>query len=285
MSSEPNLRAAALAAAARGWPVFPLRPGAKTPAINRWPDRASTNSTHINRWWWRHGTRFNIGVVTGTAARLHVVDLDSQHMQPTVAQFEDALAQFTEQVADAVPTTFTVATPAGWHLYFHAPHGRRLRSTIGRLGPGIDSRGDGGYIVAPGSRTSTGHYRVLRHAPVAPLPTRLIALLTPPPPTPPVIAPAVVHGSGYVSAVVAGEADRVARAAPGARNVTVFRSALRLGRLVAAGEISESHARAALIEAARTHVGIEGFTDAEADRAIDNGLRYTAHRPRHLPHH
>ncbi|WP_181062360.1 bifunctional DNA primase/polymerase [Nocardia cyriacigeorgica] len=283
MSSEPNLRAAALAAAARGWPVFPLRPGTKTPAINRWPDRASTDSTHINRWW-RHGTSFNIGVVTGTAARLHVVDLDSQHMQPTVAQFEDALAQFTEQVADAVPTTFTVATPAGWHLYFRAPHGRRLRSTIGRLGPGIDSRGDGGYIVAPGSRTSTGHYRVLRHAPVAPLPTRLIALLTPPPPTPPVTVPAAVHGSGCVSAIVAGEADRVARAAPGARNVTVFRSALRLGQLVAAGEISESHARAALIEAARSHVGIEGFTDGEADRAIDNGLRYTAHHPRHRRH-
>ncbi|WP_280487825.1 bifunctional DNA primase/polymerase [Nocardia cyriacigeorgica] len=268
----------------RGWPVFPLRPRAKTPAINRWPDRASTDVTQINRWW-RHGTSFNIGVVTGTAARLHVVDLDSQHMQPTVAQFEDALAQFTEHVSAAVPTTFTVATPAGWHLYFHAPHGRRLRSTIGRLGPGIDSRGDGGYIVAPGSRTSTGHYRVLRHAPVAPLPTRLIALLVPPPPTPPVTVPAAIHGSGYVSAIVAGEADRVARAAPGARNVTVFRSALRLGRLVAAGEISESHARAALAEAARTHVGIEGFTDAEADRAIDNGLRYTAHRPRHLPHH
>ncbi|WP_280450809.1 hypothetical protein, partial [Nocardia cyriacigeorgica] len=107
----------------------------------------------------------------------------------------------------------------------------------------------------------------------------------PPPPPPPATDPAAIHVCGFVPATGAGEADGVARAAPGARNVTVFRSALRLGRLVAAGEISESHARAALAEAARTHVGIEGFTDAEADRAIDNGLRYTAHRPRHLPHH
>ncbi|WP_324189942.1 bifunctional DNA primase/polymerase [Nocardia cyriacigeorgica] len=285
MSSEPSLRAAALAAAARGWPVFPLRPGAKTPAINRWPDRASTDSSHINHWW-RQCTSFNIGIVTGLAAAgLHVIDLDSPHMQPPVAQYEDALAQFTDRVAVAVPATFTVATPAGWHLYFRAPRRRRLRSTIGRLGPGIDSRGDGGYIVAPGSRTTTGDYHVLRPAPVAVLPTRLVALLTPPPPIPPVTVPAAMHGPGYVTAVVASEADRVARAVPGARNLTVFRSALRLGRLVAAGEISESHARAALVEAARTHVGFEGFTDAEVDRAIDNGFRYTAQRPCHLHHH
>ncbi|WP_280215115.1 bifunctional DNA primase/polymerase [Nocardia cyriacigeorgica] len=285
MSSEPSLRAAALAAAARGWPVFPLRPGAKTPAINRWPARASTDTTRINDWW-RHYPEFNIGAVTGLAAAgLHVIDLDSPHMRPPVQRFEDALAQFTDCVAVEVPATFTVATPAGWHLYFRAPRRRRLRSTIGRLGPGIDSRGDGGYIVAPGSRTTTGDYHVLRRAPVAALPTRLVALLCPPPPTPPATDPAAMHGPGYATAIVASEADRVARAVPGARNLTVFRSALKLGRLVAAGEISDTHARAALVEAARAHVGIEGFTDAEVDRAIDNGFRYTARRPRHLHHH
>ncbi|VFA96349.1 bifunctional DNA primase/polymerase [Nocardia cyriacigeorgica] len=281
MSSEPSLRAAALAAAARGWPVFPLRPAAKTPAINRWPDRASTDSTRINRWW-RQCTSFNIGIVTGTAAGLHVIDLDSQHLLPTVERFEDALAQLTEQVALAVPATFTVATPAGWHLYFHAPHRRQLGSTIGRLGPGIDSRGDGGYIVAPGSRTTVGDYRVLRRVPVAPLPIAIAQRLRPPPPSPLVTPTGPVHLDRYVAAIVVREADRVARATPGSRNVAVFRSALTLGRLVAAGDLSPAHARNALIDAAHTHVGIEGFTAAEAERAITNGFRYTAHHPRRL---
>ncbi|MEU2257708.1 bifunctional DNA primase/polymerase [Nocardia xishanensis] len=42
MTAVLDLWAVALAAAARGWPVFPLRPGGKTPAIKHWPQLAST---------------------------------------------------------------------------------------------------------------------------------------------------------------------------------------------------------------------------------------------------
>ncbi|WP_062985977.1 bifunctional DNA primase/polymerase [Nocardia anaemiae] len=285
MTAVPDLRAVAFAAAARGWPVFPLRPGRKKPAIKRWPELASTDEDLIHRWW-GYNPRYNVAIQTGPPSGLHVIDLDARHMSPPALDLTEALARLAAHLPYPAPPTLTIATPAGWHVYYRAPNEPILRCTVARIGDGIDSRGHGGYIVAPGSRTPHGDYTVAVNRPVAVLPEMLIQRIIPPPPAP---APSggwsgsvAVAPDSYLAAILAGEAERVARARVHLRNHTLFRSALVLGRLVAAGEVSEHDARTVLTDAAAAHIGVEGFTAAEAHRAVSNGFRYSRARPRRL---
>ncbi|WP_433678179.1 bifunctional DNA primase/polymerase [Nocardia sp. CA-119907] len=286
MTAVLDLRAVAIAAAAHGWPVFPLRPGGKRPAIKRWPELASTDEDRIHRWW-GYNPRYNVAIATGPAG-LHVIDLDAHHMSPPAADLTEALVRLGAHLPRPAPPTLTIATPGGWHLYYRAPHEPLLRCTVARIGDGIDSRGHGGYIVAPGSRTPHGDYTVAVNRPVADLPEMLIHQIIPPPPT---LAPiggrsssVAAHPDSYLAAILAGEAERVARARLHLRNHTLFRSALVLGRLVAADELSEHDARTVLTDAAAAHIGIEDFTAIEAHRTISNGFRYSSARPRRLRH-
>ncbi|WP_433204711.1 bifunctional DNA primase/polymerase [Nocardia sp. CA-107356] len=285
MTAVVDLRAVALATAARGWPVFPLRPGAKKPPVfKRWPELANTDLQRIHRWW-SDNPRYNVAIATGPAG-LHVIDLDPRHMTPPAADLTEALARLATHLSQPAPPTLTVVTPHGWHLYYRAPELPRLTCTVARIGDGIDSRGHGGYIVAPGSRTPQGDYTVTESRPVAELPAMLVQQIIPPPPTP---APTggssrsmAVHPDSYLAAILAAEAEQVARARVHLRNHTLFRSALVLGRLVAADEVSEHDARTVLTNAAAAHIGVEGFTADEAHRTVSNGFRYSRARPRRI---
>lgn len=94
---------AALAAAARGWPVVPLRPHGKVPAFRGWDDEATLDRDRIRRWWSR--APYNVGISCG-AAGLLVVDLDVPHGR-------QAFARRAWQHGDEDPRdTFTVATPS-----------------------------------------------------------------------------------------------------------------------------------------------------------------------------
>ncbi|WP_406279026.1 bifunctional DNA primase/polymerase [Nocardia sp. NBC_00881] len=284
MTAVLDLRAVAFAAVARGWPVFPLRPGGKKPAIKCWPDLASTDEDRIHRWW-GYNPRYNVAILTGSPAGLHVIDLDARHMTPPALDLTAALARLAEHLSEPAPPTLTIATPGGWHLFFRAPNDPPLRCTVARIGDGIDSRGHGGYIVAPGSRTPHGDYTIAENRPVADLPAMLIQRIIPPPaPTPPrgPTSSVAVHPDSYLAAILTGEAERVARARVHLRNHTLFRSALVLGRLVAADEVSEHDARTVLTTAAATHIGVEGFTAEEVHRTVSNAFRYSRARPRRL---
>jgi hypothetical protein len=106
-------------------------------------------------------------VATG---RLVVVDFDGAHGRAALATLE--------QTHEPLPPTLTAASGRGAHLYFHAG-ARRIANSAGRLGPGLNVRGRGGYVVAPPSLHADGHhYRwSARHHP-APLPSWLAELLT-----------------------------------------------------------------------------------------------------------
>jgi hypothetical protein len=92
---------AALAASGRGWPVFPLIPRGKRPALTGWPNQATVDAEVLAVWW--RTAPYNVGIACGPA-RLFVVDLDGPHGR---ARFAELAA-----TAEAVPT-FTVATPSG----------------------------------------------------------------------------------------------------------------------------------------------------------------------------
>ncbi|MFD8148222.1 bifunctional DNA primase/polymerase [Streptomyces sp. NPDC059708] len=293
---RPSLLAAALTAAAHGWPVFPLRPGDKRPALHRedqcaltgpcagghlkWEQRATTDRAAIVRCWTHKP--YNIGIATGPA-RLVVVDLDrpkanSQTDAPDGAATFEALC---ERAGQAVPITYRVRTASGGeHLYFAAPAGLRLGNTAGKLGPLVDTRAHGGYIVAPGSTTRAGAYEVTDPAPVAQLPGWLADLLDPPKPTArvmPLRLPAV-SGSRAANAALERECNAVRTAPPQQANNTLNRSAFKVGRFVAWGDLPRHEVEEAFQAAGETR----GLTAAECRStirsALDSSLRQA--RPR-----
>jgi hypothetical protein len=275
----PKLRAA-LAAAGRGWPVFPVFPGSKRPAIGSWQHHATTDPAALSVWW-RH-VPYNVGIACGPAGLL-VVDLDRPH--GTALELAAVLALLQDD------PTYTVETPRGEHRYYIADESTPLRSTAGQLAAGVDTRGAGGFVLAAGStRRLDGRlrrYRVISPPGVGPrpLPERLRLALGPSSGALRSPAPADVSSlsDAYLRAAVAGEVARVRDAMPGRRNTALFTVAVHLGRLAGAGLLNEDDVAGSLTKACGRHVGVDGFTAAEADRAIANGLRYGRRRPRAVP--
>ena len=268
---KPFLLGCALQIAADGMPVFPLRPHTKVPAIERWPEQACTDPDTIRAWWARQA--FNIGVVTGGASGIVVIDLDAAKT-PGEPHGRQSLAVLARDRGARIPReTRTVVTPGGGqHLYFGVPSEVDLRNTAGQLGWHVDTRGTGGYVVGPGSVVNGRRYRLTVNAPPVPLPGWLLKELLPKPHAraSPVVLP---RSSAYVEAVLRGEAERVEQAVVGTRNHTLFRAAARLGGFVAQGLVAEDVVISVLEQACSGHVD---FADREVARTIASGLRHAA---------
>ncbi|MFJ6726033.1 bifunctional DNA primase/polymerase [Streptomyces sp. NPDC091281] len=277
---------AARNAAERGWHVFPLRPGTKRPALHgesacpatgpcagghrKWEQRATTDPDRI-RATWSHGA-FNVGIATGPSGLL-VVDLDVPKDKSSTDAPSGAatFAALCERTGHAVPTTYRTRTASGGsHLYFTAPTGTRLGNTAGTLAPLVDTRAWGGYVVAAGSTTPTGPYTVLSDAPAAPLPSWLLALLQPAP-TARAVAPLrlpAVDGSRAALAALESECAVVATAPDHQRNITLNRSAFKVGRFVAWGDLPRH-----VVEDAFQGAGeAAGLTAAECRSTIRSAL-------------
>ena len=159
--SEPDeaaagegLAAAALEYAAAGLPVLPL--AGKVPRIEGGLTRASADVAVVAEWW-RRWPDANIGIRTGAESGLVVVDVDVQHGGA-------GTLKALERERGQLPRTAEVLTGGGGrHLLFRHP-GRDVRNSAGQLGPGLDVRGDGGYVVAPPSVHENGRqYRWVRN--------------------------------------------------------------------------------------------------------------------------
>lgn len=113
---------AALDNAARGFHVFPLRPGTKVPAIKQWDHAATCDRNRIRAWWRRRPTD-NVAIACGPSD-VHVLDLDTSHGQAAPPPWRpardgrDVLAQLAHTAGQPLPVpTFAVATPSvisGW---------------------------------------------------------------------------------------------------------------------------------------------------------------------------
>ncbi|MFE7807604.1 bifunctional DNA primase/polymerase [Streptomyces sp. NPDC057430] len=249
-----NLLSAALDTASRGWPVIPLQPGSKRPAGHperacpatgrcagghRTPEERATTDPELIRAAWAQRP-YNVGIATGPAGLL-VIDLDPCKPEEPKGAPDGAtsLQALSERAGQAVPTTYRVRTARGEHLYFTAPAGVRLKCSVDRLGPHIDTRAWGGYVVAPGSTTPDGTYVVTDPAPVAELPQWLAALLTEPPKPAP--TPVRVHDGTRAARVALERECAVILAAteggPDGRNNTLHKSACKVARFVAWGDI------------------------------------------------
>ncbi|MFE1231706.1 bifunctional DNA primase/polymerase [Streptomyces sp. NPDC058745] len=286
---------AARDAAEHGWPVFPLRPGDKRPAGHPEascpgtgrcaeghlvPEQRATLDPDLIRAAWTMRP-YNVGIATGPAGLL-VVDLDTVKAKD-VKGTPDGVTSFKalcERAEQAVPATLRVRTASGGqHLYFAQPAGARLKSSAKRLAPHIDTRGWGGYVVAPGSTLPNGTYAVLDNAPVAELPTWLLEALTPPEkPARPVVLPLPSRASRYAVVALERETAAVATAVEGGREAELFRAARAVGRFVAWGDL-DRHVVEDAFQAAGESAGLR---PAECRSTLRSALNWSIRtaRPR-----
>ncbi len=153
----------ALMCADRGWRIFPLAPGTKIPVPGcHWPEEATRDPVVIARWW-ETSTHPNYGVVTGQISGIFVVDIDRHGQDDAESGVADGLVSLglLEAEHGEVPPTLTVRTPSGGvHLYFQYPEGG-VANSVGKIGLSIDVRGDGGYVVGPGSVVGSVPYAII----------------------------------------------------------------------------------------------------------------------------
>ena len=194
---DATVRRTAIAAAERGWCVFPTRPGGKEPRRGlSWSRAATADLAALERAQWRPGENYGIAA---KPSGLVIIDLDQPKPgyefpprwqywrgERGVVDGRDVLAVLAAQAgAGEWPHTFTVATPSGGaHLYYLAPAGRSIGNKP--LGPMIDVRGggdgDGGYVLGPGSILADRAYEITDSRAAVPLPGWIADLLDPPRP-------------------------------------------------------------------------------------------------------
>lgn len=151
-----------------GLPVFPLfgiidagtcecgRTGCssagKHPRINDFARNATTEPSQIAEWW-RRWPNANIGIPTGFVSGIFVIDIDAKN-----GGVEAFASLVKEEGLDIEPTTAVLTGSGGgsMHLYFRCPVGMAIKNSASNIAPGVDVRGDGGYVVAPYSRHASG---------------------------------------------------------------------------------------------------------------------------------
>jgi hypothetical protein len=171
ISNNTTLMKAALSQAGNGKPVFPLKRGSKEPLTEHGHYDATTDPRRIHMWWNRYPGA-NIGIPTGERSGILVVDHDTY--KEGTASLEEV-----EAILGPVSKGVTIATGSGGRQYlFRYPEGSNIRNATGVL-PGVDIRGEGGYILAPGSATK-GAYKRLDKRPLPEPPAQLAGTLTEP---------------------------------------------------------------------------------------------------------
>lgn len=256
-----------------GLSPIPLRAHDKRP-LRAWEEfqKRVVTEAEIAAWQWP-----NIGIVTGAISGVIVLDADS-------AEGENII------VLRGVPQTPTVKTAKGKHRYFKHPGGRV--SNFARKLPGLDLRGDGGYVVAPPSVHPSGAVYTWLVSPeeceFAPVPDWLMELIdeqnqlldhisqTGKLPKPGRIS--------YGQAALASELSALLRSPNGQRNDALNRAAYALGQLVASGDLEKTDVERHLYDAAIT-LGLDNDPGCGVDgiwKTIKSGLSAGMKKPRQI---
>jgi hypothetical protein len=213
-------------------PVFPCL-ATKAPACPNGFKAAVTDPAAVQVLWAKYPGQL-VGVPTGQNSGFDVLDIDPRH----------GGQEWLDANGYRLPETRTHQTKSGGcHLLF--AHKSGLRNSAGKIAPGVDIRGDGGYIIWwPAAKLP-----VLSNTPIADWPEWLLESLKPrweefqPTPT------TLQCNDKYTAAALRRAAEAVARAPEGQRNCTLNREAFSLMRFVGAG-LSPNTIASALASAA-----------------------------------
>ena len=133
-----------------GWRVFPANPNNKKPLISGWQDKASNDPDEIKRLFARWPKPM-VAIPTGQINGITVVDID-------VREDKDGFQTLEELGLQRLSIYPAVRTPSGGvHLYISTGKDY-YRNSASDLGPGIDIRSQGGYVIGAGSVSVDGSY-------------------------------------------------------------------------------------------------------------------------------
>ncbi len=133
-SAEPTFWGAPDLAKA-GYPVFPISPDTKQPSVRGGLYAGTTDLSQIAEWISEGREHHGVAFATGHVSRVVVIDAD------TTGAYEKMLVKYGEPHA---------RTKRGGHWFFRHPQDGKITST--EIAPGLDRKGDGGYVLAPPSR-------------------------------------------------------------------------------------------------------------------------------------
>lgn len=262
-----------------GWPGCQAKSGEdwfKKPLVKEGFHDASGDPRQIREWWARW-PRALPGVASGQISGIGILDVDVHNPAKYGPDSLDALGH-------KIPETWISHTPSGgWHNWFD-PCGKYFPSTTHKLGLGLDTRFDGGYLIAPSPGSGyrwDAHYHPGITA-LAPAPDWLDP--PPPPRTTPAKPVRPAFGlSPYATGAVEGARKAILNAPDGQQRVTLRDEAFSLGTLAGAGAIPAAFAKAALIDAGcamTSHNPRDPWTLKEIERVVDGCFEVGMQRPR-----
>jgi len=203
------------------------QPG-KHPRVDVWQEKATTDEATI-RAWWTQWPNAGLGMATGRASGVWVLDLDG----------EEAIAWYADKLKEhGRVRTKGAVTGRGRHLYWTFPDDVEIRNQQSIEKRKIDTRGDGGFVVLPPTKHYSGrHYEWRNDPPYQPEPAmppdwlvELVKHRPPPPPAKIVVIPSRVP---WTAKAADDEMARRLRLEPAARQMLAERL----------GVVTEQHAR------------------------------------------
>jgi Bifunctional DNA primase/polymerase, N-terminal/AAA domain len=274
-----NLRYA-LRCAEFGLSVFPCA-DKQTPLV-KWRAQSTTDPDAIKHMWakWPNA----LPAIDLAKSGHVVVDADRHGGPDGVAAVEQLFTEHNTPLA-SVPGVITPGN--GVHCWFRQPNGKPLGNSDKPIRDlGINIRGAGGYVIAPGAQLPDGRgytrakdtphlFVALRDHTVPPLPVWFAELLRPQPAEPkgsPAPAPKL-NGDAYRHQRYAETAlkelcEQVAGTPEGSRNIELNNAALRMGHMVASGWIEQPVVERRLSDAAFA----AGLLPDEISKTLASGI-------------
>ena len=251
----------------REWYLHPLN--GKIPLLKDWQNKASIDPIVVKKWF-KQWPKANLGIVTGERSNLLVLDIDGEEGKNSIIGLE-------------LPETLNVVTARGNHYYFTLPETLKFVSTT-RAGllSGVDTRGRGGFIVAPPSIHPSGHEYHWIHSDsvVANAPEWLVQSLIPSKRSVSKISVSLKEkNSRYARSALRSEFDAVAMAPVGMRNMRLNQAAFSMGTLIP-GVLDIEFVAEALARAAFN----SGLSDGEIKKTLLSGLSAGMRHPREVSH-
>lgn len=177
-----SLLDAALDYAKRGYFVFPAKFAEKQKLGHTSAEKSNgnpwgaTKDPHEIRSYWRRWPRAAIGLPTGAVNGFFVIDVDTPEGHDHDGN--ESLIKLTVQHGSLTWTRMAETPTGSTHYYFKQPPGILIPSSASKLGPSIDVRGDGGFIMAPPSiRPGRGEYAWINHVAITEAPKWLTDLV------------------------------------------------------------------------------------------------------------